>query len=129
MTIQAGRGACSGRAAPAPIAIPAGLSAPVSLTEDFHIHSLFSDGTSTIAENVRVARQRGMTRICIVDHVRRDTDWVPRFAQAVQAVRDLPGIDILAGVEAKILDRLRSEERRVGKECYALCRSRWSPYH
>ena len=23
----------------------------------------------------------------------------------------------------------RSEERRVGKECYALCRSRWSPYH
>ena len=24
---------------------------------------------------------------------------------------------------------VRSEERRVGKECYALCRSRWSPYH
>ena len=24
---------------------------------------------------------------------------------------------------------LRSEERRVGKECRLLCRSRWSPYH
>ena len=23
----------------------------------------------------------------------------------------------------------RSEERRVGKECERLCRSRWSPYH
>jgi DNA-directed RNA polymerase subunit beta' len=23
----------------------------------------------------------------------------------------------------------RSEERRVGKECDPLCRSRWSPYH
>ena len=23
----------------------------------------------------------------------------------------------------------RSEERRVGKECVRLCRSRWSPYH
>ena len=23
----------------------------------------------------------------------------------------------------------RSEERRVGKECPLLCRSRWSPYH
>ena len=23
----------------------------------------------------------------------------------------------------------RSEERRVGKECISLCRSRWSPYH
>ena len=22
-----------------------------------------------------------------------------------------------------------SEERRVGKECVSLCRSRWSPYH
>ena len=26
-------------------------------------------------------------------------------------------------------DRGRSEERRVGKECSELCRSRWSPYH
>ena len=26
-------------------------------------------------------------------------------------------------------EQMRSEERRVGKECYALCRSRWSPYH
>ena len=24
---------------------------------------------------------------------------------------------------------LRSEERRVGKECTSVCRSRWSPYH
>ena len=24
---------------------------------------------------------------------------------------------------------VRSEERRVGKECLRLCRSRWSPYH
>ena len=24
---------------------------------------------------------------------------------------------------------MRSEERRVGKECTSWCRSRWSPYH
>ena len=24
---------------------------------------------------------------------------------------------------------MRSEERRVGKECQSVCRSRWSPYH
>src|SRR3546814_15467915 len=29
-----------------------------------------------------------------------------------------------------VLERLvRSEERRVGKECVSTCRSRWSPYH
>ena len=25
--------------------------------------------------------------------------------------------------------KVRSEERRVGKECTIQCRSRWSPYH
>ena len=32
---------------------------------------------------------------------------------------------------APLLDRIawRSEERRVGKECWHVCRSRWSPYH
>ena len=38
---------------------------------------------------------------------------------------------IYAGVsKAKRRERVeRSEERRVGKECATLCRSRWSPYH
>ena len=30
---------------------------------------------------------------------------------------------------SEVLDALRSEERRVGKECLHACRSRWSPYH
>ena len=30
---------------------------------------------------------------------------------------------------ASIIASAGSEERRVGKECRALCRSRWSPYH
>src|SRR3546814_1544375 len=29
----------------------------------------------------------------------------------------------------RICAGLRSEERRVGKECVSTCRSRWSPYH
>src|SRR3546814_14745666 len=32
-------------------------------------------------------------------------------------------------VEAAIGVVVRSEERRVGKECVSTCRSRWSPYH
>jgi hypothetical protein len=34
---------------------------------------------------------------------------------------------VLPGMQAAFVDR--SEERRVGKECRRLCRSRWSPYH
>src|SRR3546814_19754576 len=52
------------------------------------------------------------------------------------------GVMTPAGVPVAILDKLndavlgalksdgmRSEERRVGKECVSTCRSRWSPYH
>ena len=31
--------------------------------------------------------------------------------------------------EAGAAGEARSEERRVGKECRVMCRSRWSPYH
>ena len=44
--------------------------------------------------------------------------------QLCAQVQELGGscvVDVDAG--------LRSEERRVGKECVQPCRSRWSPYH
>ena len=37
---------------------------------------------------------------------------------------------VAMGFPGQVRDgRIGSEERRVGKECRALCRSRWSPYH
>src|SRR3546814_18510972 len=33
------------------------------------------------------------------------------------------------GDNMKVATSIRSEERRVGKECVSTCRSRWSPYH
>ena len=32
-------------------------------------------------------------------------------------------------IEVEGKENIRSEERRVGKECRIGCRSRWSPYH
>src|SRR3546814_2144622 len=34
-----------------------------------------------------------------------------------------------ASMAAGVPKEVRSEERRVGKECVSTCRSRWSPYH
>ena len=42
--------------------------------------------------------------MCLVDHVRQDTSWVPEFTAAVACYRGQPGLRVLAGVEAKILD-------------------------
>src|SRR3546814_17025321 len=38
--------------------------------------------------------------------------------------------DIARGLSTPLAhaERMRSEERRVGKECVSTCRSRWSPY-
>ena len=41
---------------------------------------------------------------------------------------DKSDIDGAKGNET-LLNWIRSEERRVGKECRIGCRSRWSPYH
>ena len=38
------------------------------------------------------------------------------------------GANLSRSVTGRLSDG-RSEERRVGKECTVLCRSRWSPYH
>src|SRR3546814_503190 len=35
----------------------------------------------------------------------------------------------LGSIKAPKQIDIRSEERRVGKECVSTCRSRWSPYH
>ena len=48
--------------------------------------------------------------------------WEEMSEEAVDLVREEK---ILNGIMKKV----RSEERRVGKECLRLCRSRWSPYH
>src|SRR3712207_8755042 len=56
---------------------------------------------------------------------------IATFAVGVQqensaVARSLVGLSLLLGIAALITSAgLRSEERRVGKEC----RSRWSPYH
>ena len=35
----------------------------------------------------------------------------------------------VTGPAIRVAVTARSEERRVGKECWITCRSRWSPYH
>ena len=58
----------------------------------------------------------------MVDQFLVDDDFnVPDTKNDVQRV--------VAGEGTVKIEDVRSEERRVGKECLRLCRSRWSPYH
>ena len=50
---------------------------------------------------------------------------------SLDAIPDLSANQVIIEVEwsNQSAKTIRSEERRVGKECASMCRSRWSPYH
>ena len=56
---------------------------------------------------------------------------LPIFSMTLGAVSNVLALALLAQAAGRLRRRrsARSEERRVGKECLRLCRSRWSPYH
>src|SRR3546814_12331528 len=51
------------------------------------------------------------------------------LAGDLNASMDAPELQPLLGPFLDAYAALRSDERRVGKECASPCRSRWSPYH
>ena len=57
------------------------------------------------------------------------THHVPEGTYVVSEFKKLVGVPPSKELDEVVHGELRSEERRVGKECTVLCRSRWSPYH
>jgi putative hydrolase len=74
------------------------------LLQDTHVHSTFSDGAGTLAENVAEAERIGLQSLTCVDHVRRDTAWIPSYAAAVGEMRGATAVELQCAVEAKLLD-------------------------
>jgi HisJ family histidinol phosphate phosphatase len=72
---------------------------------DFHLHSDFSDGKSSIEKMSKTAVEMGYQAICFTDHVRRDTLWLDKYLIEIKRVRNIfPDIMILSGIEAKAID-------------------------
>src|SRR6186997_3501733 len=88
-----------------------------------------------------VREQSGMRSFCIVFFFKQKTayeittgDWSSDVCSSdLHAARPGWSCRLSAGLRrcSRCASRAssRSEERRVGKECRLLCRSRWSPYH
>ena len=60
---------------------------------DLHIHTVYSDGTFTPAEVVRIAKNLGITAISITDH-----DSVKGVKEALRAGEEM-GVEVIPGVE------------------------------
>src|SRR3546814_12676302 len=68
--------------------------------------------------------------LCILERLGEDADLnarAPRTLVALQMLRSR--VADYVQTEVGQGGALRSEERRVGKECVSTCRSRWSPEH
>lgn len=65
---------------------------------DLHCHSDVSDGSSTVAELVRLAQKRGITHLAVTDH-----DTTLGVAEAVRLGNE-SGIEVIPGIEISAYD-------------------------
>lgn len=79
------------------------------LKGDYHTHTVYSDGVSTIEENVRVAKEKGLSQIAITDHGFSHTAYgikrhqVKEQKKEIERVAKLYNFTVLHGIEANLL--------------------------
>ena len=107
------------------------MDCPVSMTTGF----------SSYLMNIGEVKNQGVElEINSKNIVSKDFDWSTSFTLShnKNKIVKLDGeqTQIISGSQIHMIGKsyrtfymIRSEERRVGKECLRLCRSRWSPYH
>ena len=79
----------------------------IDLGQDLHVHSseYSRDAFSTITENIRAAEVIGLNTLGLADHVRSDSMWLPQKREQLLTLGNSADIEILFGIEAKILNR------------------------
>src|SRR3546814_14797473 len=88
----------------------------------FPYTTLFRSGGGDGGERVQ--------RIMAAGHLQPGGEGFPRPAAGYLEADGKRFLGDVAAAQARALGKaIRSEERRVGKECVSTCRSRWSPYH
>jgi len=76
-----------------------------TLFQENHIHSTFSDGTSTLEEIFEYNLLHDQFDLVITDHVNKDTDWFPKYVDEIQTLRKkYPQFTVRIGCEVKILE-------------------------
>ena len=96
----------------------------------------FEEAESLAATTVaRAAKAAGVSRIVYLGGLHPDGELSPHLRSRAEVGRILleSGVPTAALQAGTVIGSgsasSRSEERRVGKECDRVCRSRWSPYH
>lgn len=72
--------------------------------EDYHVHCNYNDHSApdlTVRNVVKRAEEIGLQTLAITEHVRRSSDWIPRYLKELGEIKSQ--VRIIPGFEAKIL--------------------------
>ena len=69
---------------------------------DFHMHSTWTDGKGTIGEIIDFAKEIGLKKIAITDHIRHDSTYFQDYSKEIQRLRREKNFDVYIGFEAKV---------------------------
>jgi DNA gyrase subunit B len=122
-----------GRGMPIDIHKEEGISAAEVIMTQLHAGAKFSQETYKISaglHGVGVSVVNALSQKLTLRVFKNGTEYEMSFKQGktVDQLREV-GLTSKHGTYVQFLPDPRSEERRVGKECSRVCRSRWSPYH
>ena len=76
----------------------------MNIHEDHHIHCNYNDHSApdlTIPNVVRRAEDIGLESIAFTEHVRRSSEWIPKYLSEIEQTN--ASVKIVPGFEAKIL--------------------------
>ena len=71
---------------------------------DYHIHTIYTDGSNTIDEILNEAMRKNLEGIAITDHVWKTSTYLNQFFGEIKTKRDSYVLKILVGIEAKIIN-------------------------
>ena len=74
---------------------------------DLHVHSHYSDGSSSVEEVLEMASKRGITHLSLVDH-----DTVAGI-EAAQIAGEKHGITVIPGIEISAYDFTRNRKVHI----------------
>lgn len=79
------------------------------LKGDFHTHTIYSHGTGTIEDNVKVALKKGLKQIAISDHGFNHKLYginridIPQMRKEIEQLKKDYNMDILLGIETNLI--------------------------
>lgn len=78
----------------------------MNLKQDYHVHCNYNDHSAadlTIKNVIRQAEGIGLETLAFTEHVRKNSEWIPKYLKELEFYDNNSKIKILHGFEAKIL--------------------------